>query len=338
MAPDYLRNMVAYTAWADGRVLDAAAHLTDGQLAAEAGGSRGSLLDNLRHVAGAQARWHQRIRGLPIEPQPDAPANRLADWLRDLFAGTHADLDALVAPLSDDDAGRDVAVGIDALRRKQWPLWQLVAHVTLHSTQHRAETAVALTALGASPGDLDYGHFVDERHSASPGTLDMMRALYGFNRWGNTRILAKLAGLEDGELLAPRGLSHGSIGIDLAHAMLAERGWLSIWQSGAPEVELPRPAGGGHLDNLVAAFASVDDAIDGFIALLPPDELGTMRVDNADAHNPSVEKARALPLWDMMFHVVNHTMQHRAETAQALTALGRSPGDLDLLEYLDTAE
>ena len=37
----------------------------------------------------------------------------------------------------------------------------------------------------------------------------------------------------------------------------------------------------------------------------------------------------------MMFHVVNHTMQHRSETAMALTALGRSPGDVDLLEYLD---
>ncbi len=338
MTADFLRNMIAYTAWADGRVLDAAARLTDGQLAAEAGGCRGSLLDNLRHVAGAQARWHQRIRGLPLEPQPDAPASGYAGWLRDLFARTHADLDALVAPLADDDASRTIVANIDALKHKQWPLWQLVAHVTLHSTQHRAETAVALTALDASPGDLDYGHFIDERHSASPGTLEMMRALCGFNRWGNGRILDQLVGLDDAALFAPRGLSHGSIGIDLAHAMLAERGWLSIWQSGAPEIELPRAASGRHLDNLVAGFAAVDDAIDAFIDDLSPSGLGAMRVDNADGHNPSVEKARELPLWDMMFHVVNHTMQHRAEAAQALTALGRSPGDVDLLEYVDQAE
>ncbi len=338
MTADYLCTMVAYTAWADDRVLDAAAPLTDAQFLSEAGGSRGSILDNLRHVAGAQARWHQRIRGLPLAPQPDPPATGFTAWLRELFARTHADLDTLVAPLTDDEAARPVPVGIDALRRKQWPVWQLVAHITLHSSQHRAETAVALTALGASPGDLDYGHFIDERRSASPGTIEMMSALYRFNRWGNDRILAHLAGIGDAALLAPRGLSHGSIGIDLAHAMLAERGWLSIWQSGAALVELPRPAGGGHLDNLVAAFAAVDDAIDAFIASLPPAELGATRVDNADGHNPSVEKSRALPLWDMMFHVANHTMQHRAETAMALTALGRSPGDVDLLEFLDDVE
>ena len=43
----------------------------------------------------------------------------------------------------------------------------------------------------------------------------------------------------------------------------------------------------------------------------------------------------AVPLWHMTSHVVNHGTQHRSEVALALTQLGLSPGDLDLIEYLN---
>ena len=39
-------------------------------------------------------------------------------------------------------------------------------------------------------------------------------------------------------------------------------------------------------------------------------------------------------LWKMMLHVANHGTQHRSEVAAMLTAAGRSPGILDLLDFL----
>ena len=42
-----------------------------------------------------------------------------------------------------------------------------------------------------------------------------------------------------------------------------------------------------------------------------------------------------VPIWLMLVHVVNHGTQHRAEAAMILTAEGRSPNDLDLINYAE---
>ena len=42
------------------------------------------------------------------------------------------------------------------------PMWQLLAHVINHGTQHRSEAAALLTAEGRSPGDLDMVFFAEE--------------------------------------------------------------------------------------------------------------------------------------------------------------------------------
>jgi uncharacterized damage-inducible protein DinB len=42
-----------------------------------------------------------------------------------------------------------------------------------------------------------------------------------------------------------------------------------------------------------------------------------------------------VPAWRMLVHVVDHGTQHRAEAAALLTAEGRSPGELDLINYAE---
>ena len=42
---------------------------------------------------------------------------------------------------------------------------------------------------------------------------------------------------------------------------------------------------------------------------------------------------RRIPRWQILTLVYHHTMQHRSEAAEALTMVGHSPGDIDLLVY-----
>jgi uncharacterized damage-inducible protein DinB len=64
-------------------------------------------------------------------------------------------------------------------------------------------------------------------------------------------------------------------------------------------------------------------------------------VGTVDAWLPSVTDAfvgyvhQGVPVWQMLVHVVNHGTQHRAEAAALLTAEGRSPGELDLINYVE---
>ena len=50
------------------------------------------------------------------------------------------------------------------------PMWQMLAHVVNHGTQHRPEAAVILTEAGRSPGDLDMIFFAEElAQTSEPG-------------------------------------------------------------------------------------------------------------------------------------------------------------------------
>lgn len=40
-------------------------------------------------------------------------------------------------------------------------------------------------------------------------------------------------------------------------------------------------------------------------------------------------------LWECMAHLINHGTQHKTEAAAILTDIGHSPGDIDLIVYLN---
>jgi uncharacterized damage-inducible protein DinB len=149
---------------------------------------------------------------------------------------------------------------------------------------------------------------------------DEVRFLWAYDRWATRQVLGVLDGLEPtvwgrADVVGERGL--GSI---LVHHLGASQRWRSGFQQTGeqPEPELdPLPTIDELRKRWEAEWAEVDawlpTVTDGFVDYV---------------HG-------GVPVWQMLVHVVNHGTQHRAEAAALLTAEGRSPGELDLINYAE---
>jgi uncharacterized damage-inducible protein DinB len=153
MQLDDIRFLFAFDRWATTKVLDAAAGIDLATWSAANVIDERGLGGILVHHLGASQRWRHGLTGAPgeaprpeDEPLPDLASLR-ASWERE-WAAYDAWFDRMDPAWLDQTEG-----GIS--------LWQALAHVVNHGTQHRSEAAVLLTAAGHSPGDLDMIDYAD---------------------------------------------------------------------------------------------------------------------------------------------------------------------------------
>jgi uncharacterized damage-inducible protein DinB len=157
--------MFEHCRWADERLLRRVAELTPEEYAAPllhhvpderlVPGERQTIRGVLAHVAGGQKLWLARARG--ESPATILSERELPDYasLRQAWEQHTAEAASFAASLTDANMSRVVTI-----RRIQGdsfahPVGHMLAHLCNHSTQHRAEVALALSAMGRSPGDLD---------------------------------------------------------------------------------------------------------------------------------------------------------------------------------------
>jgi uncharacterized damage-inducible protein DinB len=159
--------------------------------------------------------------------------------------------------------------------------------------------------------------------------LGEMRILYRYNAWANGRILDTAAALTTAELQGETDDGIGSVHATLVHAMSGEWIWLERWKGVSPSAMLD-PRAFADLASVRAGWARIETDIADFIATLGEGDLARV----VEYRNVRGERW-AYPLWQQMVHVVNHGTQHRSEAALVLTRLGHSPGDLDLLVFVD---
>ena len=159
-----LVTLYKYNDWANERILAAASKLTPEQFLAGTNLSWGSVRDVLVHILGAEWIWRMRLQhgAAPTEllHAVDFPTY---DSVVERWRAEQGELGAYVAGLRDDEVNRPVLYRNTKGRAFEGVLWQILAHVINHGTQHRAEVAHVLTSYGCSPGDIDMILFVREQ-------------------------------------------------------------------------------------------------------------------------------------------------------------------------------
>lgn len=160
----YYRMLFDYNAWATARILRRVIELSEAEyFAPHPGLSYASLHGTLVHILGGEVRWLARWRGDPPRPRLTETDLPTLSSLQDRWHQVESEQGAFLAGLSDADLIRPIAYGGPPGRETHQPLGYVMAHTVNHGTQFRAEAAVALTALGRSPGDLDLSVYLRDQ-------------------------------------------------------------------------------------------------------------------------------------------------------------------------------
>ncbi|MPZ48257.1 MAG: hypothetical protein GEU75_02910 [Dehalococcoidia bacterium] len=160
--------LCAYNRWANERVLGAAEALTAAQYGAPLPGlsAQGSFAAAMGHQLGTEAVWLARCQGESPATMASGKDFPTLESLRDRWRELGAEQGRFLAGLGDEDIGRLVTYRTMGGETYTQPLGHMLAHVVNHGTQFRAEAAVALTAMGHSPGDLDLIFYLRALQSA----------------------------------------------------------------------------------------------------------------------------------------------------------------------------
>ena len=153
--------------------------------------------------------------------------------------------------------------------------------------------------------------------------------LYEYNTWSTAKILDAASNITQEQFLAPAPFPHGGLRGTLVHALFAEWVWRNRWE-GTPSTVKWQQSVFPTFGALRAHWADEALKLINFVANVTEARLYS-KIKYISTEGFPHERA----LWESMAHLVNHGTQHKTEAAAILTGMGHSPGDIDLIVYLN---
>ena len=163
MTPDQIRQLYDYNSWANRRLLDCCAALSEEQFVRDLGSSFRSVRDTLAHIMGAEWIWLERWHGRSHNALPPPADYFNLEAVRRRWEEIEQGLDEFVRALTATDLTREFQYQSTRGTQFSTPLWQMLQHLANHGTYHRGQVTTMLRQLSAKPVALDLIAFYRER-------------------------------------------------------------------------------------------------------------------------------------------------------------------------------
>jgi uncharacterized damage-inducible protein DinB len=153
--------------------------------------------------------------------------------------------------------------------------------------------------------------------------------LYEYNYWARDRQLDACANITKEQFVQALGGSFGSLRDTLVHLAGAEWIWCERWNGRSPRA-FPAGSDFPSLESMKHYWHGVEEDVRRFVGAVTEDTL----------HEPLsyinlAGKPFTYPLWQTMFHLVNHGTYHRGQVTTLLRQLGAQPASVDYLLMFD---
>ncbi len=153
--------------------------------------------------------------------------------------------------------------------------------------------------------------------------------LFRYHYWARDRQLEVCASLTEDQFLRPLGGSFASLRDTLAHLVAVEWLWLERWRGRSPR-SMPPAAEFPTLEAISRRWRQVETEIRQLLSGLDSTSLAAPL-----AYINSRGETWTYPLWEMLYHLLNHQSYHRGQVSTLLRLLGAQPAAVDFLNARD---
>ena len=167
MKPLEMRELFAFNAWANRKIIGAAEALTTEQFTRSMGSSFDSVRDTLVHIWAVEWVWLERLCGRSPSSFPDAKEYGDLASMKARWAEIEKNWLEYVSRLDERELAEDVDYKTMSFGPSRSPRWQMMQHVVNHSTYHRGQVTTMLRQLGAKGVTTDLIFFYRERSAAA---------------------------------------------------------------------------------------------------------------------------------------------------------------------------